>query len=151
MFNNKKMMYQQNKIIFFIFYVLIFFKKHLIRCDATMIISDKKYPIILYLNTEYYNIITSNKIFIYGINANIQREFYSQTYNPPVFVCIDETNNYFLFTKDKYYKINFNSKFEIENMKEIKSLSKKAQYVGYITGNKFNEIYLYYEKSIFQS
>ena len=140
MFNNKKMMYQQNKIIFFIFYVLIFFQKHLIRCDATMIISEKAYPIILYLNTEYYNIITSNKIFIYGINANIQREFYSQTYNPPVFVCIDETNNYFLFTKDKYYKIKFHSNFEIENMNEIKSLSKNAQYVGYITGNKFNEI-----------
>ena len=109
---------------------------------AIKIISDYKYPIILSKNTRYYNIITSKKIFIVDKNSNnisIEKGF--QSYDPNFFICIDESNKYFLLAKNKYYNIELDySQFKINSYSSYNiKLSDNIAYSGYIKHYKFKQ------------
>ena len=131
------------KILLYFLLCILLFSEKISSNNAYKIISDNKYPIILKNNNLYYNIITSTKIFIIDKNSNSineTKEF--GDYNPMFFICVDESNNYFLLANYKYYKINLNSQFKIQSFtsKNI-SLPKNFEYSGYIQQNKFIEIY----------
>ena len=85
--------------------------------NPKLIISNFQYPIIFNGNNNYYNIITSGKI--YTIEKLTGNQIYindSDTYNSPYFLCVDESDNYFLYAKKIYYNINLNSFYEIINI-----------------------------------
>ena len=85
--------------------------------NPKLIISNFKYPIIFNGNNNYYNIITSGKI--YTIEKLTGNKIYindSDTYNSPYFLCVDESDNYYLYSNKIYYNINLNYFFEIINM-----------------------------------
>ena len=137
--------------------------------NPKLIISNFKYPIIFNGNNNYYNIITSGKI--YTIEKLTGNQIYinnSDTYNSPYFLCADESENYYLYSNKIYYNINLNSFFEIINMNKGTTFKfdSGTEYVGCIKqneydiinnqelifyGEKSNRLYFYYIKKNFEN
>ena len=123
--------------------------------NPKLIISNFQYPIIFNGNNNYYNIITSGKI--YTIEKLTGNQIYindSDTYNSPYFLCVDESDNYFLYAKKIYYNINLNSFYEIININKESAFKfdSGTEYVGCIKQNEYDiisdqELIFYGEKS----
>ena len=62
--------------------------------------------------------------------------FNSYIFTDSLFLCKDESNNYILVVKDKYYKIQLSSENDIEKILSQKSLNSNNKYLGYITCSK---------------
>ena len=123
--------------------------------NPKLIISNFQYPIIFNGNNNYYNIITSGKI--YTIEKLTGNQIYinnSDTYNSPYFLCADESENCYLYSNKIYYNINLNSFFEIINMNKGTTFKfdSGTEYVGCIKQNEYDiisnqELIFYGEKS----
>ena len=121
-------------------------------------------PIIFNSLNTSYNIITSGTIFVFDrATSQFKFSFASNdfTYSSPYFICIDESNNYFLYANKNYYQVVLNTAFEIENLDYIKTIDSTVKFCGYIKqygfgkGNNFldfrsdigeNEIVIYGKK-----
>ena len=137
--------------------------------NPKLIISNFQYPIIFNGNNNYYNIITSGKI--YTIEKLTGNQIYindSDAYNSPYFLFVDESDNYYLYSNKIYYNINLNSFFEIINMNKGTTFKfdSGTEYVGCIKqneydiinnqelifyGEKSNRLYFYYVKKDFEN
>ena len=120
------------KILFLIIFFFSYSKEDKIE-NPKLIISNFQYPIIFNGNNNYYNIITSGKI--YTIEKLTGNKIYindSDTYNSPYFLCLDESDNYFLYANKIYYNIKLNSFFEIININEetTTNFNSRTEYIG---------------------
>ena len=120
------------KILFLIIFFFSCSKEDKIE-NPKLIISNFQYPIIFNGNNNYYNIITSGKI--YTIEKLTGNKIYindSDTYNSPYFLCLDESDNYFLYANKIYYNIKLNSFFEIININEetTTNFNSRTEYIG---------------------
>ena len=99
--------------------------------------SDKEsneinYILILQSNTVY---TTSSQSL--SIKKDFVRFFFnSYIFTPSLFLCKDESSNYFLLVKYKYYKIELSSEKEIEKVLYKNDLNSGNKYLGYITGSQ---------------
>ena len=77
--------------------------------NPKLIISNFQNPIIFNGNNKYYYI-----------------------YNSPYFLCVDESDNYFLYANKIYYNIKLNSFFEIININEetTTNFNSRTEYIG---------------------
>ena len=92
------------KILFMIF---VFLTHENIIENPKLIISDFQEPTLFIGNSENYSIITSGRIYTFEkLNGSIISMTDEKFYSFPYYLCIDESNNYFLYANKDYYKIN---------------------------------------------
>ena len=109
------------------------------------IISDKEFNPI-----NYILILQNNSVMtISSHTLKIQNDFiklFHQSYifDQPIFLCKDESNNFFLLFKDKYYNAKLSSEKEIERVSLKKYLREDIKYLGYITCIKSDSFQLSY-------
>ena len=128
------------KIIFYIIFTFFSSSKGIITNNIIRIIKDKKYPIVLFnSNKNYINIILSNKVFIFDKKINLVENKTITTYSPPYFLCIDQSNNYFLAEKMNYYSISINSQFKVSGTNSLQNLPVDFLSLGYIQASSFDK------------
>ena len=128
------------KIIFYIIFTFFSSSKGIITNNIIRIIKDKKYPIVLFnSNKNYINIISSNKVFIFDKKINLVENKTITTYSPPYFLCIDQSNNYFLAEKMNYYSISINLQFKVSGTNSLQNLPVDFLSLGYIQASSFDK------------
>ena len=133
----------KKNIQMYILFIILSISTELITDNINKIIPNDKYPIILEeKNKQYFTIITSNGLYYVNkkTKAIEDSKNLNSNFQPPLFICIDESNNYFLFENKNYYKITLNSEFKITYLNYLKTLSIEFQYSGYIKANKFSNL-----------
>ena len=124
----------------YILFIILTISTELITDNINKIIPNDKYPIILdNKDKQYFTIITSNGLYYVNkkTKAIEDSKNLNSNFQPPLFICIDESNKYFLFTNKKYYEISLNSNFKIKNLNYNKTLSTDFQYSGFIKACQF--------------
>ena len=102
------------KILFMIY---VFLTHENVIENPKLIISDFQEPTLFIGNSENYSIITLGRIYTFEkLKGNITSMTDVNSYSSPYYLCIDESNNYFLYANKDYYKININSNFQIINI-----------------------------------
>ena len=110
--------------------------------NPKLIISNFQYPILFNGNNEHYNIITSGKIYTTEkLTGNIVSADDSNSYNPPYFLCIDESKNYSLYANKEYYYISLTSNFLINNLNKVKTITTDSniKFIGCIKEGQYND------------
>ena len=98
------------------------------------------YPIIFKANVTSYNIISNGTIYTYDrLTSQLKLSSASENfvYSPPYFLCIDESNNYFLLANYEYFKIILDSNSEIQYFNKNKSINSDISIYGYIKQKEF--------------
>ena len=96
------------------------------------IISDKEFN-----EVDYILILQNDTIKTTSQSLTIKKDFVklfyqSYIFTNSLFLCKDESNNYFLVVKDKYYKLQLSSEKEIGKVLSQKNLNPDNKYLGYI-------------------
>ena len=130
------MAYLQKLIIFILFGSFfcsyIEFKKNPIKTDIKSNNINFKISIPSYQATSFN---THNIITIFEEKQSVKFKGKSYAYSPSLFVCIDESYNYFLFANNNYYSITVYSN-EITSFTYLKSLQNDCTYFGYFCEKK---------------
>ena len=128
-------------------FIGILFIINVILCDSNeqlienpkIILPEDKNPIVFNGNEQYYNIITSEKIYIiekFTGNIIINN---SVSFSSPYFLCEDESNNHFLFSNKDYYNINLDSNFESIYLNKKLNIGVTANFAGCFKHFKYNK------------
>ena len=132
------------KIIIFLCFFFLNTKAEILNNPMSNPYSKLIYPIIFKANDTSYNIISNGTIYTYD-RLTSQLKFSSASdnfvYSPPYFLCIDESNNYFLFANYEYFKIYLDSNSEIQNFNKNKSINTDFSVFGYIKQKEFQNSY----------
>ena len=98
------------------------------------IISNKIYNQIDYIIILQNDIVKTSTSQSLTIKKDFIKLFFnSYIFTDSLFLCKDESNNYILVLKNKYYNIKLSSEDEIEKVLSKKSLNSGNKYLGYIT------------------
>ena len=136
------------QIFFLLSFMLLIVKNQIIENPIIIYNNELKYPIIFKANDSSYNIISYGKIYsLDGITSQFNFDLASNDflYSPPYFLCIDESNNYFLFANNEYFKIYLDSNLNIQYMNKTLSINfdGNTEFFGYIKQNQFNQNHNY--------
>ena len=105
------------------------------------IYSEFTNPIIFKASNTTYNIITSGIIYVFDSTTSqfkFSRASDDYIFSSPYFLCIDESNKYFLYANKDYYQIDLNSALEIENLNKIKTINSNVNFYDYIKQFEFD-------------
>ena len=123
-------------------FLLLLTNQQILNNPLNILYPELRNPIIFNALNTSYNIITSGTIFVFD-RATSQFKFSlisnDFTYSSPYFICIDESNNYFLFANKNYYQVVLNTALEIENMDYIKTIDSTVKFCGYIKQFEFDK------------
>ena len=129
------------KILFFIIFLFSNSEENIIE-NPKLIISKIHNPIIFNGKNEYYNIITPGKIYtMEKLTRQKISEKDSDFYTSPYFLCIDETNNYFLYANKEYYNITLNSNLQIINLNKGQPITTDSniEFIGCLKESQYND------------
>ena len=102
-----------------------------------LIISNKEFNEINYILILQNDTVKTASSQSLAIKKDFIKLFYqSYIFTDTLFLCKDESNNFILVVKDKYYSIKLSSENEIQKVISQKSLNSKYKYLGYITCSK---------------
>ena len=98
------------------------------------IISDKEFNPINYIIIPQNRKVRIKSSLTLTITYDFVKLFHeSYLFSQSLFLCIDESNNFFLFLNDKYYNVELSSEKQIERISFKKNLKEGVKYLGYIT------------------
>ena len=129
------------KAIIFLSFFFLNTKSEIINNPMSNPYSELIYPIIFKAKGTSYNIISNRTIYSFDritsqINFTLTLEDFA--YSPPYFLCIDESNNYFLFANKEYFKIYLDSNSEILYIKKNQSITSDVSFYGYIKQKEYH-------------
>ena len=123
-------------------FLLLLTNQQILNNPLNILYPELRNPIIFNSLNTSYNIITSGTIFVFDRETSqfkfslISNDF---TYSSPYFICIDESNNYFLYANKNYYQVVLNTALEIENLDYIKTIDSTVKFCGYIKQFEFDK------------
>lgn len=121
-------------ILNYCFLLLALSKQEIIN---NLIISNKEFNEINYILILQNDTVKTASSQSLAIKKDFIKLFYqSYIFTDTLFLCKDESNNFILVVKDKYYSIKLSSENEIQQVISQKSLNSKYKYLGYITCSK---------------
>jgi len=124
------------KIIFIS--IFLFFKSKEEIINNPVKISDTSNPIVIQKDSKYCVFTSKLNIIINKETGLIESTNSIAEYNRPYVLCIDESNNYFLYAKYKYYSIIPPSTFSTISLSISSSnLPSSSIYVGYIREKEY--------------
>ena len=104
------------------------------------IISQKEFnPINYILVLQNKNVNTISSITLEVKNDFVELFHESYFFAQPLFLCKDESNNSFIFVKNKYYMVNLSSEGKIEKVIKKKDLDEKIKFLGFMINYDSNE------------
>ena len=119
-----------NILIFFSFLLVISYQQII----YNPVISDKKFNLINYIIIPENN----TRVTLPSGIAQIKNDFIhfiheSYIFANYIFLCKDESNNYFFLFNDRFFEFKLPTKNEIEKFTFTKNLNENIKYLGYIT------------------
>ena len=101
-----------------------------------ILLSEKPNPLFLYNNSKYIIFTSGESLEINRITGEIENRYDFINYSKPYILCTDESNNHFIFSKGKYYKILSTNTVQEISLPNIK-FPDNSNYIGFIKESQY--------------